>query len=276
LQYGRLAAVTPTERLLTILRLVEGQGGHSTSAYVKARMSEEYPGDAGDRKFRRDLRVLRERGLLQSDLPPNRTGLRRMPAPDKPPALHLSEDEHAALIRARRLLRDGLPEVSPLDRPHGQDEAPIDTAMRVLRFVEEHGDEVEVDQLAGWLERPPAEVRRLLLSLMDDVPVLDGRLVVSLQPSYPDDDADGDADDPVLAAVYVLRSGSGGGSPLRRQGLDELGFFPYTLAEIEDRLALIADGLESGQIEQAACAHLEGARFKLERWRGILLKQPMS
>lgn len=39
-------------------------------------MGAVYPsGDAGDRKWRRDIRTLRQRGLIETDLPPNRTGI---------------------------------------------------------------------------------------------------------------------------------------------------------------------------------------------------------
>lgn len=267
--------MTPTERLLTILRLVEGQGGETTTRYVRNRMSDEYAGDAGKRKFGRDVHMLRERGLLQTGLPPNRTGLRRMPAPDKPPALHLTEDQHAALARTRRLLRGGLPDVAPVERPDGQPEASMDTALRMLRFVEEHGDEVEVDQLAGWLGLRPAAVWRLLESLMDDLVVLDGRLVWGLATSSHDEAVDGDDGDPGFPAVYILRFPSEE-HPLRRRGLVELGFFPYTLAETEDRLGLIAEGLRSAEVDDDTRGHLEGARHKLRLWRRQLLEKPMS
>jgi hypothetical protein len=270
--------------MLTILRLVESHGGLVSSSEVRARMGEEYDGPSGGRKWRRDLDVLKERGLLESDLTtpttPRRTGIRRVEVRAKPADLHLTSDEHAAIVRARKVLRDGLSAAAPLDRPEGEREAAIDTATRVLRFVEEQGDEVEVAQLADWLGWTISAVCQLMETLMTDVAVLDAPLVMSLQPGYDDleDEEGDDADDVRFRGVYILRSGDAESSarPLRGRGMDELGFFPYSLAETDDRLTLIGEALGCDGLDDDTKLHLRWASGKLEHWRRILVDGSMS
>lgn len=150
--------MTPTERLLTILRCLrdaKNRGERSiTSATIRERMGDVYSaGDAGDRKWRRDIRILRERGLIETDMPPNRTGI-SLQVPAKPARLHLTMAEHRAINRARRALRPGISTVSPLGARSGAARLEIDEVTRILRFLEENGDEVELRQLRSGSGSP--------------------------------------------------------------------------------------------------------------------------
>lgn len=97
----------PTERLLTILRHLKeakesGAIDAGTSVAIQQTMDGVYRGQSGQRKWR-DIQSLRDRGLIETDLPPNRTGI-RLTGARKPERLHLTAEEHAAINHARRLL----------------------------------------------------------------------------------------------------------------------------------------------------------------------------
>lgn len=274
--------MTPTERLLTILRCLRdatnrGQQSLESTAIVR-RMAPEYSDDAGKRKWRRDIRILRERALITTDLPPNRTGL-SLRVPMKPQAFHLTWAEHAAINQARRALRPGISVVSPLEAPSGGARLEVDEVTRILRFLEENGDEVDFAQLAHWLEISEARVLELV-NLLGKEGVFRGGLVASLVIGYPDEPDEFD-NDPAPVSVAVLRGRIHAQSPTRGHGMDQLGFFPYSLLETEARLALIDEAL-SGQesahgLAQELDPALRGARRKLLEWRSELQRQePMS
>jgi hypothetical protein len=247
-------------------------------------MALEYSCDAGKRKWRRDIRILRERGLITTDLPPNRTGI-SLRVPMKPQALHLTWAEHAAINRARRALRPGMSAVSPLEAPSGGARLEVDEVARVLRFLEENGDEVEFAQLAQWLQVPEARVLEFV-NLLSKEGVFHGGLVASIVIGYPDepdepDESDESDDDSVPVSVAVLRGRIHAQSPTRGRGMDQLGFFPYSLPETKDRLALIDEALSGQEAAQGLAQELgpalRGARRKLLEWRSELQRQgPMS
>jgi hypothetical protein len=244
-------------------------------------MALEYEGEAGDRKWRRDIRILRERGLITTDLPPNRTGI-SLRVPMKPQALHLTWAEHAAINRARRALRPGISAVSPLEASSGRARSEVDEVTRVLRFLEENGDEVEFAQLAQWLQVPEARVLEFV-NLLSKEGVFHGGLVASIVISYPDepDEPDDPDDDPVPVSVAILRGRLDAQGPTRGRGMDQLGVFPYSLPETDDRLSLIDQALAregaAGSLPQEFVPALHGARRKLLEWRSELQRQgPMS
>jgi DNA-binding Lrp family transcriptional regulator len=237
-------------------------------------MGEAYPsGDAGDRKWRRDIRALRQRGLIETDLPPSRTGI-SLRVPAKPERLHLTMVEHRAINRARRALRPGIPTVSPLGAS-GAAALEIDEVTRILRFVEENGDEVELRQLAqllGVSERQAFD----LLDVLTREGVFSEGIVASVEFGYSDTDDDTD-EDPLPDTVTVFRGRIDPRSPTRWRGMDQLGFFPYSLPETDDRLALIDEALASKRIAEDLHPALHSARRKLAEWKCELQRrEPMS
>jgi len=288
--------VTPTERLLTILRCLRDAGNRGnrsiTSTRIRALMENAYaPGDAGDRKWRRDIRILRERGLIETDLPPSRTGI-SLRVPAKPERLHLTMVEHRAINRARRVLRPAISTVSPLGAVSGAARLEIDEVTRILRFLEENGDEVELRQLAQWLGVPERQAFECLEILTRTESFNEG-IVTSVLFGYggaddPDGDADGtdhDADDTdhdtgddtLPETVSVFRGRVDPRSPTRWRGMDQLGFFPYSLPETDDRLGLIEEALASDRIADDLHPALDSARQKLAEWKCELQRrEPMS
>jgi hypothetical protein len=272
--------VTPTERLLTILRCLRdanNRGERSiTSAKIRERMVDVYAaGDAGDRKWRRDVRTLRQRGLIETDLPPNRTGI-SLRVPAKPARLHLTMAEHRAINRARRALRSGISTVSPLRATSGTAALEIDEVTRILRFLEENGDEVELRQLAQLLGVSGRQAFELLDVLTREGVFREG-IVASVEFGYSDADETDHDDDPLPDTVSVFRGRVDPRSPTRWRGMDQLGLFPYSLPETDDRLALIDEALASNRIADDLHPALRSARRKLAEWKGELQRrQPMS
>ncbi len=279
--------MTPTERLLTILRClrdVNKRGQRSTtSTEIRELMGEVYAGDAGERMWRRDIRVLRDRSLIATDLPPSRTGM-SLRVPLKPERLHLKMSEHRAINVARHALRPAISAISPLESTPGTARLEIDEVTRVLRFLEENGDEVELGRLAQWLG--VSEQRAFeSLDVLTREGIFHGGIVASVQFGYSagDDDMDDDSsdddmnDDPVPDTVSVFRGRVHRGSPTRGAGMDQLGFFPYSLPETDDRLALIDEALASNRIAEDLHPALNSARRKLAEWKCELQRrEPMS
>jgi hypothetical protein len=264
--------MTPTERLLTIFRLAGKKGERgvkvANSTRIREQMGDVYEGTAGTRKWRRDIRTLRDRGLIESDLStprtPNRTGI-RLRVPPKPDRLHLTADEHETINRARQALRPGISAVSPLGAT-GADRYDIDHVTRILRFLEENEDEVELAELSRWLELSESRVVELVDLLAKESAVTGGP-VEFVEFGY---DADGDGTGEFPATVRVIRGRVRGQSPTRGRGMDELGFFPYSLAETEDRLSLIDEALNADVMDGDEREGLSSARQKLLEWRGHL------
>lgn len=260
----------PTERLLTILRLIrekrEADRQAVKSTEIQESMRGVYDGAAGARMWRRDIRTLRDRGLIESDLStpetPNRTGI-RLCIPPKPERLHLTEAEHHAICRAREVLRPGISAVSPLAEP-GADQIDIDHATRIIRHLEENDDEVELAQLSRWLELSEGRVYELLDVLTKESVDTRG-LVRSIEFGYADDEEAEEGP----TTVRVFRGRIGRHSPTLGIGMDELGFFPYSLAETDDRLALIDEALQTDAVPGDR-KPLESARDKLAEWRVYL------
>jgi len=263
--------MTPTERLLTILRLLgdaQDRRGAAKSTRIREKMGDVYDGVAGARMWRRDIRTLRERGLLETDqttpTTPNRTGI-SLRVPPKPGPLHLTRHEHAAISQARRALRPGPSAVSPLGGAQGSEDREIDLGARIVRFLEENDDEVELVQLAEWLDRPESDVFGLIDIFTREGVVTEG-LVRSIEFGY-------ENDDPRPDTVRVIRGRSSIGSPTRGRGMDELGFFPYSLAETDDRLSLIEQALAADGMDEGLRPDLVSARSKLDEWRSFLTKR---
>ena len=230
--------MTPTERLLTILRLLgnaQDRRGATKSTRIRDKMGDVYEGVAGARMWRRDIRTLRERGLIETDqttpTTPNRTGI-SLRVPPKPGHLHLTRHEHAAISQARHALRPGPSAVSPLGGAPGSEDREIDLGARIVRFLEENDEEVELVQLAEWLDRLESDVFELI-DVFTREGVVNEPIVNHIEFGYETDDP---ADKELrLATVRLIRRRSADGSPTRWRGMHELGFFPYSLAETDDR-----------------------------------------
>ncbi len=144
---------------------------------------------------------------------------------------------------------------------------------RVLRFVEENGDEVELGRLAQWLGVPDRRAFELLDVLTREGVFREG-IVASVQFGYSRDEMD---DDPLPDTVSLFRGRVDPRSPTRWRGMDQLGFFPYSLPETEDRLALIDEALAADLIADDLHPALHSARRKLGEWKCELQsREPMS
>ena len=267
--------MNPTKRLLTILRFL-GDGRNRgqrvvTSDYIRQKMGVVYAGDSGKRKWRRDIRILSERRLIVTDLPPNRTGI-SLRAPDKPQPLHLTGREHAAIREARYALRQQISAASPLEDAAGAVRHEIDDVARVLRFLEENGDEVQLAELATLVGVTGDEVLELINHARYEETFTSG-IVASLDVGYAEDEDDDETGDPTILTVTVYRRPVDPDSPMRWRGMDELGFFAYSLPETEDRLALIDEALSWDAIAEELGRDLRSACRKLQEWRSELLRR---
>lgn len=161
------------------------------------------------------------------------------------------------------MLRAGISEVSPLGEQMGGDRAEIDDVTRILRFLEEEGDDVSLAQLAQWLDVPEQRAFELVDVLTADGVYVDG-LVASVEFGYNDEEQR----DLRPCTVWVLRGRNRRGSPTRGRGMDEMGFFPYSLAETKDRIDLIDRALAGGnRIPDKMREALRSACRKLSEWR---------
>src|SRR3954463_14604089 len=93
--------LTTTQRMAGILRYLAFRKTAVSSDDLRA-LTVDYAGESGDRMLRRDLRELRDRGLVQTGLGthPRNSGV-RLRHLVKHRDLHLTRGEHAALARAR-------------------------------------------------------------------------------------------------------------------------------------------------------------------------------
>lgn len=274
--------MTPTERLLTILRFVAEENGNHTvadSATIRDRMGDVYKGESGRRMWRRDLRALRERGLIETDLTTtigtNRRGIRsRLPL--KPERLHLTRDEHVAINDARQTLRTGMPAAAPLNLSPDDPRREVAVVLAILRLLEENEDEVAIAVLADELALPYDQTFQLL-DVLTSEGVFANQLIASFEFVYPETD---ESDDSPTApdAVRIYRGGRANRRhPTRGLGLDKLGFFPYSPAETDERLTLIEQALASDAIPEEFKPHLSSAAEKLSEWKVQLPSQePMS
>ncbi len=230
--------MTPTERLLTILRLL-GDAQDRRRVVKSTRMRQKWAMSTRGSSARGcDAEISErcgERGLIETDqttpTTPNRTGI-SLRVPPKPGHLHLWKHEHAAISQARHALRPGPSAVSPLGGAPGSEDREIDLGARIVRFLEENDEEVELVQLAEWLDRLESDVFELI-DVFTREGVVNEPIVNHIEFGYETDDP---ADKELrLATVRLIRRRSADGSPTRWRGMHELGFFPYSLAETDDR-----------------------------------------
>jgi hypothetical protein len=257
--------VGPTERMLTVLHRLRR---YPTRVWAVDDLRRGIPGydktDAGDRNWQFDSEALRARGMIETGInsrhTPRRTGV-RYALPVKPDDLHLSEDEHAALVAARlaRGIAEEVPNPLAGETSRG---GHLETLAAALRRLEEHGERMAVGDLAREMGQRPARLLAILRTAwcLDDAgrSVFEGTLHL---------DEPEDLGSSAEVMVCVVRRGDPRG-PLRGRGLAVLGAGAYTLEETADRLALIEDVLAGNLPGDSAV--LESAKLKLLRWQQML------
>ncbi len=266
--------VGSTSRMLGVLALLQRQ---PRKVWTVAAVTQRVPGyekGAADRNWQLDSAALRDRGLIEwADLAPghaartssgqtNNRYIRgvRYGLPVKPVDLHLSEREHAELVKARRARGfTGLP--SPL-AGGGSRGTHLKTLSEAIRRLEEPGNYwTEVGELARQMNHPRPD---RLLKVLEEAWALE----VDEQSTYllviEKFDEEGRSLPAPRVRVHVER-GTNPERPLYHQGLAMLGIGAYTLAETAERLELIEDVL-AGQLPCDADV-LKLAKGKLLRWQ---------
>lgn len=268
--------VGSTSRMLGVLALLQRQ---PRKVWTVAAVTQRVPGyekGAADRNWQLDSAALRDRGLIEwADLAPghaartssgqtNNRYIRgvRYGLPVKPVDLHLSEREHAELVKARRARTrgfTGLP--SPL-AGGGSRGTHLKTLSEAIRRLEEPGNYwTEVGELARQMNHPRPD---RLLKVLEEAWALE----VDEQSTYllviEKFDEEGRSLPAPRVRVHVER-GTNPERPLYHQGLAMLGIGAYTLAETAERLELIEDVL-AGQVPGDADV-LKLAKGKLLRWQ---------
>lgn len=248
--------------------------------WTVAAVTERVPGysnDSADRNWQLDSAALRDRGLIEwADVAAGdeartnsgRTNNRhirgvRYALPVKPVDLHLSEQEHAALVAARRARGfTGLP--SPLEGG-GARGTHLKTLGEAIRCLEEPGNYwTEVGELARQMNHPRPDRLLKVLEAAWALEVDEQSVYLLVIEKFDEEDR------PLPAPrvrVHVER-GTNPDRPLYHQGLAMLGIGAYTLAETAERLELIEDVLTG--ILPGDAKVMESAKRKLLRWQDRL------
>jgi hypothetical protein len=217
-------------------------------------LHDYYPGDnreAIHRRFSDDMRALHAAGLITyNHLRPSSTV--KLAVQQKDRSLSFDAEEHRALFAARDRLR-WRPAPSPIDAGSGAPK--LDLMLRAVRLMEEQT--VDVSEIAEALNVRPSKVREVM-NRIDGV-----RPQSELLTELVEIERDEAGDRPIAGHV---RTGLAG-APLRGRGLDEIGLFAYSRAEVADRLALITTALSRHDIPNADIRPLRSAEDKLQLWR---------
>ncbi|MBP3083105.1 hypothetical protein [Mycolicibacterium fortuitum] len=258
--------MNPTERMLIVLyRLAERPGRVWKAEDLRRGISGYEDTVNGDRNWQFDSRSLRARGLIKTGITsrhtPRRTGI-EYALPPKPGNLHLSAQEHTALVEARK--NRGTTETpTPLAQADGRGNA-MSTIADAMRRVEEREEWTTIGDLAREMNPGNPRPARLLALLqsawcleVDGYSVLDRVLQI--------DDSDGEEELPASRVRVWIVHGSDDQAPLRGKGLAQLGIGAYTLDEVTERLSLIDDVL-AGTLHGDA-AVLATAKSKLLQWQ---------
>lgn len=275
------AGYTPTQRMLALLALLREHRHKAAPAVTTDQIRDRVPAYAGDdeasrKRLQRDISVLASRGIVErcvtdDYLADNRDGV-RLVEELKPEIYELTAEEHDAIAQARRALRPGPLAPALPDGPPDKHAADIDLHMRLLRAVEEHHDQLPLDELAGLLGTTRAKTIEALRALDDlrGTGAFTGLTAVYDDRDLTDDEIDRGDD---IEAVMIIRPAERPRrNPLLGLGLDELGRFAYTWHECEDRLDLIRTALQTWAPEHAPhlAEHLHNAKFKLINWQNEL------
>ncbi|MGY1703545.1 hypothetical protein ACI79C_03150 [Geodermatophilus sp. SYSU D00697] len=286
--------LTPTQRMAAILRYLSFRYPASVASANLRAITKDYAGDEGDRTLRRDLKELRDRGLVETGLSdhPHLSGV-RLAVPTKHRRLHLTRREHAALARARQRLRPG-PAVVEVRSGRGRH---LDVALAVIRYLEEGDGEargsalarhlgISVDALyavlGAFVFNPAADPSNQMKDepALEDLDIEDEDIdeddtlrdfLVLLRRPQPHRDRPLDGEDERERRLAHVRSAEGlSPSPTAGHGLDHFGRFAYTLAETDERLELISKALFDDGTPEGDITWLQAAEMKLMEWRSLL------
>ncbi len=254
----------------------------SIAAY-HPRNGEEYSAreiNAAKDRLSRDLKDLEKRGIIEIIKPaeesdkksdkksknPDNTGVAtkvRYALPRKSRELYLSADEHAAIARARQRLDRRIAPISPYRAEESDQWDPIDKYGIVVRYLEESGADLTVQdlqELFGVSRKKARQVIDEVLGVDDHFGSQVGVVVMTADES----------DKPEILGIRLafnrqitpeMRQGSGG-------GLNPQGRFEYTLPETEERLNLIDAALDTA--DDGDYGLLIDASHKLSAWRYLL------
>lgn len=238
-------------RLDVLAQLVRsGRYGRTMAELLRLRTDSSLRADSPRRLLQEDLHQLEMRGLLRRCRREDRyfyVG----PVNRKPVDCVLTRDEHAAVFRARRRLN----RFRLMPSPSGADH-PMDRVFVLIRLLEESG---------GWLERKEAEAwtgwswRQFQAAAGTINDVFGEHDQGSIELEY------SGKDDGYIAGLSLRRRND---QDLTGTGSETLGFFPYSLVEVEERLDLIREALPDATVEDQGL--LESAKAKLKRWQARL------
>ena len=269
------AEYSPLRRVVALLeeltRVHTETGGHGalTDADLMARVPAYGRGAHAAKTLRNDKKALRERGLVVTNVPvrdePHVRGTARSPMLEKSPEWHLGEDEHLAVQCVREDLRRRHVDVGPTDAPPDERRScRVDEALHLVRLLEEHEGDVEVEVVAGALGVGRRQAARWLTELAAGFE--------AVEVTYTREEDDLTLDD--LVSARMRRASTDPEHPLSRTGTDLLGLFPYSRTEVDERLTLLADYEEAvarGDVaEPVNPTLLDSVRWKLESWRDFL------
>ncbi|KRE97558.1 hypothetical protein ASG76_02290 [Nocardioides sp. Soil774] len=272
---GRRAEYSPLRRVVALLeeltRVHEETRGYGalTDADLMSRVQAYGAGAHAAKTLRNDKKALRERGLVVTNVPvrdePHLRGTARSPMLEKSPDWHLTEDEHLAVQCVREDLRRRHVDVGPTDAPPDERRScRVDEALRLVRLLEEHEGDVEVEVVAAALRVGPRQAARWLTELAAGFD--------AVEVTYTRDEDDLTLDD--LVSARMRRTSADPDHPLSRTGTDLLGLFPYSRPEVDERLNLLADYAEAvarGDVTKpVGQTLLDSVRWKLESWRDFL------
>ncbi|MEB3048916.1 hypothetical protein KV112_04030 [Mycolicibacter sp. MYC123] len=249
-------AYLPEIRQLLILGLLKHAGRNGMRpSHLRDRLwyYDCYPGrndGALHRRFSEDMKALRGAGLIAyNNLHESSTV--KLAVPQKDRSMFLRISEHNALFNARQ--RMGWRSVpSPMLVDSGAPK--LDLVVRAVRLMEE--GTVDVSAIADMLNVRPTKVRELMNRLDGVRP--ESELLTELVKIERDDAG-------ARPTAGHVRLGEDD-APLEGRGLDEIGLFAYSRAEIDDRLALIDAALNHADTPEVDIRPLRKAREKLQRW----------
>jgi hypothetical protein len=262
------AEYAPLRRAVALLELLtrvydESPGRALTDQELLERVPAYGASEHAGRTLRSDKSALRLRGLVETNVRlPGETflrGTRRARYLEKAPEWHLTEEEHEGLRAVREHLRRRHLTVGPTAPPATKQSRThrVDEALRMVRLLEEHDGPVTVDVVAQSLSVGPQQARRWLRELAD------GFEVVVLEYGR---DADDIGEDDIVSASLDR----GPATPLTDTGTALLGLFPYSLAEVGERLDLLAAyhaQVVEGSVAEPVAEHLlDSVKWKLQSW----------
>lgn len=250
----------PAGRIAPLLSYLSEHGGTADSSDIRAGIPS-YHGDAGHRQWRRDLKELRERGILRPHDPAEPQSQTVTLAPlGKPKDMLLSRQEHRALQRARTALPWPTPVLAPMPSDARLD---VRRLYLLVRYLEERaGQSIPYAQATKELGFTEPELTDLLRQVVEDD--------VSFEQSPTRhraldwiDYLPPDQEDPTGYVLYVEPAEAAGAlaDPIwdTGRGTGQLGRFAYNREETLERLSLIQRAKTSAHFTEADLAQLVSA-----------------